>query len=147
MLSQTRNDTGYTFKHALTRDVAYETLLKSSRRKLHGDVADSMKQMLPRLVEIQPELLAYHYTEAELYTEAISYWQLGGKKAIQRSSNTEAVSHLTKGLELLTDLPSNPVRIQQELELLTTLGPALMATKGPAAADVKKVYDRARVFV
>jgi len=146
MLSQTQNDTGYTFKHALTRDVAYETLLKSSRRKLHGEVADSMKQMLPRLVEIQPELLAYHYTEAELYTEAISYWQLGGKKAIQRSSNTEAVSHLTKGLELLTDLPSNPVRIQQELELLTTLGPALMATKGPAAADVKKVYDRARAL-
>ena len=105
-----------------------------------------LKQMLPRLVEIQPELLAYHYTEAELYTEAISYWQLGGKKAIQRSSNTEAVSHLTKGLELLTDLPSNPVRIQQELELLTTLGPALMATKGPAAADVKKVYDRARAL-
>jgi predicted ATPase len=140
MLSQTQNDTGYTFKHALTRDVAYETLLKSSRRKLHGEVADSMKQMLPRLVEIQPELLAYHYTEAELYTEAISYWQLGGKKAIQRSSNAEAVSHLTKGLELL------PVRIQQELELLTTLGPALMATKGPAAADVKKVYDRARAL-
>ena len=146
MLSQTQKDTGYTFKHALTRDVAYETLLKSSRRKLHGEVADSMKQMLPRLVEIQPELLAYHYTEAELLDEAISYWQLGGKKAIQRSSNTEAVSHLTKGLELLTYLPSTPARIQQELELLTTLGPALMATKGPAAADVKKVYDRARTL-
>ena len=146
MLFQTQKETGYTFKHALTRDVAYETLLKSSRRKLHGEVADSMKQILPRLIETQPELLAYHYTEADLLDEAISYWQLGGEKAIQRSSNIEAVSHLTKGLELLKDLPSTSKRIQQELELLTTVGPALMATKGPGAADVKDVYDRARAL-
>ena len=146
MLTQTQKDTGYIFKHILTRDVAYGTLLKSSRRKLHGEVADSMRQLLPRIVETQPELLAYHYTEADLLDEAISYWQLGGKKAIQRSSNTEAVSHLTKELELLRDLPSTPTHIQQELELLTTLGPALMATKGPGAADVKNVYDRGRAL-
>jgi class 3 adenylate cyclase/predicted ATPase len=146
MLTQTQKDTGYIFKHVLTKDVAYGSLLKSSRRKLHGEVADSMKQLLPRIIETQPELLAYHYTEADLLDEAISYWQLSGKKAIQRSSNTEAVSHLTKGLELLRDLPSTPMHIQQELELLTTLGPALMATKGPGAADVKNIYDRGRAL-
>src|SRR5215216_450196 len=144
--SQTQKDTAYTFKHALTRDVAYETLLKASRRKLHRQVGDSMKEVLPRIIETQPELLAYHYTEAELLDQAISYWQLGGKKAIQRSANAEAICHLTKGLELLKNLPRTPMRIQQELELLTTLGPALMATKGPGAADVKKAYDRARVL-
>ena len=64
--------------------------------------------------------------------QAVPYWQRAGQRAIERSANVEAISHLTKGLELLKTLPDTPERIQQELDLQITLGPALMATKGYA---------------
>ena len=144
MLTQTQKDTGYTFKHVLTRDVAYGMLLKSNRRKLHGEVADSMKQILPRIIETQPELLAYHYTEADLLDEAVSYWQLGGEKAIQRSANAEAITYLRKGIELIRALPDTPERAQTELDLQLALGVPLIAAKGYAAAESREAYARAR---
>lgn len=147
MITQLQRDSSCTFKHALTRDVAYETLLKSRRRSLHRKVGDAIKQVIPYTIETQPELLAYHYTEAELFAEAIPLWQSGGRKAIQRSSNLEAVSHLTRGLELLDRLSGSTMQVQQqEIDLLTTIGPALMAIKGPASAEVKRVYDRAKLL-
>lgn len=142
--SQTQRDTAYTFNHTLTRDVAYETLLKVSRRKLHRQVGDSMKEVLHRIIETQPEILAYHYTEAELLDQAIPYWQLGGKKAIQRSANVEAIAHLSKGIELLRALPDTPERAQTELALQLDLGVPLIATKGYAAVESREVYARAR---
>src|SRR5207253_7752986 len=60
------------------------------------------------------------------------------------SANAEAISHLTKGLELLTALPDTPERAQQELDMLTILGPALIDTKGQAAPEVLQAYARAR---
>jgi predicted ATPase len=89
-------------------------------------------------------LLAYHYTEAGLIEQAIPHWQQAGQKAIARSAHAEAISHLTKGLEILTTLLDIPSRTQQELDMQTTLGPALMVTKGYAAPEVEQVYARAR---
>src|SRR5262249_6120914 len=60
--------------------------------------------------------------------------------------NPEAVQHLTTGLALLATLPETPARAQQELDLRTALGPALMATKGFAAPEVEQTYARARVL-
>jgi predicted ATPase len=93
---------------------------------------------------MQPELLAHHYTEANVLVQAIPYWQRAGQRAIERSANVEAISHLTQGLELLTTLPDTAERTQHELDLLTALGPALMATKGYAAPAVVQAYTRAR---
>ena len=76
--------------------------------------------------------------------EGIPYWQQAGERTIQRSANIEAIAHLTKGLELLRTLPDTPERTQQELTLQTTLGPALIATKGFGAPEVEKTYSRAR---
>jgi predicted ATPase len=64
--------------------------------------------------------------------------------ARERSANLEAVAHLTKGLEVLATLPDTPERAQQELVMQTTLGPALMHTKGQAAPEVLHAYARAR---
>jgi len=72
------------------------------------------------------------------------YWQRAGQRAIERSANAEAISHLTKGLELLTILPDTPERVQQELDTLTILGPALIDTKGQASSEVLQAYARAR---
>ena len=60
-------------------------------------------------------------------TQAIPYWQRAGQRAVERSANLEAISHLTKGLEVLATLPDTPERAQQELDVQITLGPALMA--------------------
>src|SRR5262249_7113342 len=94
-------------------------------------------------VETQPELLAHHYSEAGLIEQAIPYWQQAGERSSQRSANTEAISHLTKGLELLKTLPDMPARAQRELGLQVALGSPLMATKGWAVPEVEHAYTRA----
>jgi predicted ATPase len=93
---------------------------------------------------MQPERLAQHYTEAGLLAQALPYWQRAGQCAIERSANLEAISHLTKGLELLNTLPDTLERRQQELAVQTTLGRALSDTQGLAAPEVAAAYYRAR---
>jgi class 3 adenylate cyclase/predicted ATPase len=136
----------YIFKHALIQDTAYQSLLKSTRQQYHQRIAQVVEERFPELVETQPELLAHHCTEAGLSAQAVSYWQRAGQRAIERSANVEAVSHCTRGLEVLQHLPDSPARLQQELDLQTALGPALMATKGFAALEVEQVYARARTL-
>jgi class 3 adenylate cyclase/predicted ATPase len=136
----------YIFKHALIQDAAYQSLLKSTRQQYHQRVAQVLEQQFPETVEMQPELLAQHYTEAGLLAQAIPYWQRAGQRAVERSANLEAISHLTKGLELLNTLPDTPEHRQQELDVQTTLGWALSVTKGVAAPEVAVAYHRARVL-
>ena len=100
----------YLFKHALIQDAAYQSLLKSTRQQYHQQIAQVLAERFPDTVETQPELLAHHYTEAGLGEQAIPYWQRAGQRATQRSANVEAISHLTKGLELLKTLPDTPER-------------------------------------
>ncbi|MBI3303485.1 MAG: hypothetical protein HYZ72_15585 [Deltaproteobacteria bacterium] len=134
----------YLFKHALIQDTAYQSLLKSKRQQLHQQIAQVLTERFPETTETQPELLAHHYTEADLIEQALPYWLKAGERASQRSAHIEAINHLTKGLELLKALPDTPERTQQELALQTTLGLALIRTKGYAAPEVEKAYTRAR---
>jgi class 3 adenylate cyclase/predicted ATPase len=134
----------YLFKHALIQDTAYQSLLKSTRQQLHQQIARMLEGRFPEVKETQPELVAHHYTEAGLIEQAIPYWQQAGQRANQRSADIEAVSHLTRGLELLKTLPDTPTRTQHELMLQITLGPALMAAKGWAAPEREQAYARAR---
>jgi predicted ATPase len=136
----------YTFKHALIQEVAYQSLLKSTRQQYHQRIAQVLEARFPEVCETQPELLAQHYTEAGLSVQAIPHWQRAAQQALQRSAHVEAINHLTKGLELLTTLPDTPGRAQQELDLQLALGPALMATKGFAAPEVEQTYARARAL-
>jgi predicted ATPase len=138
--SQTR----YVFKHALIQETAYQSLLRSRRQQYHHKIAQVLEADFPDIVETQPEVLAHHYTEAGLSAQAISHWQRAGQRALGRSANLEAIAHLTKGLEVLNTLPDSLERTRQELGVQTTLGPALIATQGFAAAAVEQTYARAR---
>jgi predicted ATPase len=133
----------YLFKHALIQDTAYQSLLKSTRQHYHRQIAQVSAERFPETVEMQPELLAHHYTEAGLNTQAIPYWQQAGQRAIKCSANAEAISHLTKGLELLKTLPDAPERTRQELTLQIALGAPLIAIKGYAAPEVERTNTRA----
>jgi TOMM system kinase/cyclase fusion protein len=134
----------YSFKHALIRDAAYESLLRSKRRQHHAQIATVLQERFPEIVDSHPELLASHYQNACLAELAIPWWQDAGQKAIQRSANAEAIIHLTTALETLKTLPQSQPRAQQELALQVTLGVPLMLTKGYGAPEVERIYTRAR---
>jgi TOMM system kinase/cyclase fusion protein len=134
----------YRFRHALIRDAAYDSLLRSERRQYHRRIAQVLLERFADIVEAQPELLANHFTEAGLLEEAIPYWQRAGQRALERSANKEAIRHLTSGLQLVGRLPDGPARFQQELSFQIALGTASVATKGFAAQEVERIYERAR---
>ncbi|MBI3798900.1 MAG: AAA family ATPase [Deltaproteobacteria bacterium] len=94
----------YLFKHALIQDTAYQSLLKSTRQQYHRQIAQVLTGRFPETVETQPELVAQHFNEAGLIEQALPYWQRAGERASQRSAYVEAVTHLTKGLEVLKAL-------------------------------------------
>jgi class 3 adenylate cyclase/tetratricopeptide (TPR) repeat protein len=137
-------DATYQFKHALIRDAAYEALLRSRRKEPHSQIAKVLRVQFSERITSAPELLAHHYTEAGLIDQAIPCWQIAGQRAIERSANMEAISHLTKGLELVELLSDEAERIQQELTVQTILGPAFIAAKGYAAPEVERTFSRAR---
>ena len=136
----------YTFKHALTHDVAYQTLPQDQRRTLHARAARALLNLPPATAERRPEIVARHLTAAELPAEAIPHWLSAGRNAIRRSANAEAISHLRTGLDLLMRMPETRERDRQELQLQVTLGPVLIMTKTYAAAEVDHVYTRARAL-
>ena len=132
----------YTFKHVLVRDAAYESLLKSRRQQLHGRIARTMEEKFPDIVVSQPEILAHHFTEANLVEPAINYWLKAGNLALGRSANA-AVNHLKQGLKLVANINDQPTSGKLELLLQTSLGNALRATKGWSTESVKQAYTRA----
>ncbi len=134
----------YIFKHTLIQEVAYQSLLKSTRQQVHQRITQVLADQFPNLMKTQPELLAHHATEAGLTEPAITYWQRAGQHALQRSANVEAVAHFRRGLALLQTLSNIPERRQQELTLQAALAPALIATQGFAAPDVAHAYTRSR---
>src|SRR5262249_1367624 len=91
----------YSFKHALVQAAAYGSLLLARRQALHGGIAEVLEAQFPETLEASPELIAHHWTEAHLASKALSYWQLAGRRASERSANVESISHLTKGLDLV----------------------------------------------
>jgi predicted ATPase len=134
----------YTFKHALVRDAAYESMLKSRRQQLHGQVARVLEDRFADVVASQPEIVAHHFTEGGLLEPAIDYWLKAGHLALDRSANAEAVKHLRQGIELTQSLPSSLERARKELDFFLALGPALAATEGYATPQTLSVFSHAR---
>jgi predicted ATPase len=133
----------YVFKHALIQDAAYASLLRSTRQRVHQQIAQLFETRCPEVVEAQPEVVAHHYTEAACPEQAIGYWQQAGQQAARRAANQEAVRHLSTGLELLATLLETPERIQQELDLRVALASVLTATNGYASPEAEHAYARA----
>ncbi|WP_420964580.1 AAA family ATPase [Bradyrhizobium sp. B120] len=134
----------YTFKHALVQDAAYGSLLRSTRQLFHQRVAQVLVESFATLTQGQPEVLAYHYTEAGLAAQAIPQWQRAAQLSVGRAAHREAISQFNAALGLLAGLPAGSERSKQELEVRLGLGPALMAARGYAAPEVERTYERAR---
>ncbi len=136
-------ETTYTFKHALVQDAAYESLLFSRRKQLHGRIARAIEAKFAESARTSPEVLAHHYTEAGETTKAVDYWLKAAESASGRSANVEAANHLRVGLGLMEALPEGPERKLLELKLQIPLGAALITLKGAGSAEVEQVYTRA----
>src|SRR5262249_8311953 len=109
----------------------------------HTRIAQVLEEEFSERTETQPELLAYHYTEADRGAQAIPYWQRAGQRAVEHSANVEAISHFTKGLEVLQGRPDTLERAQREPALHLALAPPLRMTKGETAPETEGVYTRA----
>jgi predicted ATPase len=134
----------YTFKHALVRDAAYESLLKSRRQDLHARIAAVLEKAYPDVRARQPELVAHHLSEARLAERAINYWQLAADDAARRQAHQEAIAHCTHGLAMVSLVRDQTQRDQYELNLQVRLGSSAVGAKGWLAAEVRTAFNRAR---
>jgi len=115
-------DGAYAFRHALIQDAAYQSLLLSRRRQIHQDIAHALEQKFPEVAESQPDLVAQHYTAAELPEQAIPFWQQAGERASAGFAYREPVAHFEQALRLARALPESVERSRQILGLLLLLG-------------------------
>jgi class 3 adenylate cyclase/tetratricopeptide (TPR) repeat protein len=133
----------YVFKHALVAEAAYDSILRSDRRRLHAQIAHRLSEAFPAIAIEQPELLARHYGEAGEPEKAVEYWRDGGDAAIARGAYQEAVRHFDHGLELLAQIANDRVRLQCEIELTVSKGTALFSMLGYADPHVEATFARA----
>ncbi len=134
----------FTFKHALTQEVAYNSLLLERRRTMHERVAQGIETVLADRLEDHYSELAYHYSHSGNAEKAVKYLHKAGKQAIQRSAYAEAIEQLSSALTLLQTLPDTRERAEHELTLQIALGLPLIITKGYGVPEVARVYTRTR---
>jgi class 3 adenylate cyclase/predicted ATPase len=136
-------DIEYSFKHALTQEVAFGSVLNERRKELHRRTAAAIETLYAERLEDRYTELAHHYGRAGDAAKAVQYMGLVGEQALQRSAYAEALAHLTSGLELLKTLPKSPARDSQELQLQLELGEASRAVYGPASDQAEAAWSRA----
>jgi hypothetical protein len=136
-------DAVYTFKHALVRDAAYSTLLRSQRQELHARIASALEQHSPEIAETQPALLAHHFTQAGMTDRAIESWRVAGLRSVARSAHAEAGAHFGFALDLLAKLSPSELRDARELDLTLNLAVPLVAVRGFGTLRVEQCAARA----
>jgi class 3 adenylate cyclase/predicted ATPase len=133
----------YIFKHALTQEVVYNSLLLKRRKEIHEKIGEAIEQIFAERLEEFYEMLAYHFVQGEVWDKAITYLRQAGGRAMTKSAYVEAMAHLRKGLELLQTLPETAERAELELALQFDLAASLIVSKGGTAPEVEKAYVRA----
>jgi predicted ATPase/class 3 adenylate cyclase len=134
----------YTFNHALVQDAAYSSMLREERRHLHKRVATALGEKFPDTAESHPELVAYHYSQAQEKEAAIGFWIKAAQQAGKRSAFIEASTHLQTALEQVAEFPESEKRDKMELQLLEPFASASIAARGFGAAQTMQALMRAR---
>ena len=136
----------YSFRHALIQDAAYQSLLLARRRKHHAAIGQAMVDRFPEWAAAQPEIVAHHLTAADLVDAAIAAWQRAAESAIGRGAYVEALTQLSRGLDLIERLTTDDgVRAARALPLLLMRGRAetrRMHTQ--AVSTYREAVDKAR---
>lgn len=140
---ESRGATDYDFTHDRLREVASAELTLIRRRYLHRRVARALAELYAADIESWSGQIASHFDQAGMAEEAIIYYERAAVYAHQRYAEIEAADLLRRALALCREFPESEYRLQQELHLLATLGPALVTTAGYSAAEVGETYHRA----
>jgi tetratricopeptide (TPR) repeat protein len=111
-------ESSYIFKHALTQEVAYNSLLLKRRKDIHGKIATAIEALYPERLEEHCELLAYHYGRSTNTEKAVEYLELANQKAIKVHAMEEAKAHFDEAMGLLDALPETEVNRQRRISLL-----------------------------
>jgi class 3 adenylate cyclase/tetratricopeptide (TPR) repeat protein len=107
----------YTFKHALTHEVAYSNVLQQRRKKLHAQIMASIERLYADRLTEQIERLAHHALRGEVWDKALVYLRQASEKALGRSANREAWTHLEQSILVLRHLPQSRANLEQEVDL------------------------------
>jgi class 3 adenylate cyclase len=133
----------YSFKHALVRDAAYESLLKEKRQQIHARLVAALEGV----AGTPPELIAQHASRAQLPEKAIDYWHKAGAQAIAQPAYKEAIAHLTQALALAERMGENRAWQERRLLLLITLGQASIPLRGYGHPETVAAFSRAQQLV
>jgi tetratricopeptide (TPR) repeat protein len=136
----------YLFKHVITQEVTYETLLKQKRKELHSLVGQAMEELYADRLEEFYEMLAFHYRRAEDWSRAYRYNREAGLKAQSFSAYQEALSYLKAAFEALNKLPRTRTHLEQEIDLRFNMRSALfpLGKHDDWADHIRKAELRAR---
>jgi class 3 adenylate cyclase/tetratricopeptide (TPR) repeat protein len=144
LVAPTDQEGGYRFVHALLQEAAYESLLRSERRFLHGRAADAMAGATG--LAVRPEVLAAHYGLAGRPTEAIGQWERAGRRAARNSLYIEAAAHLTEALACLPELTDDELREATETRvslLLAQFKAAIDQASPVVGAQARRAFELA----
>ncbi|MDD2914372.1 MAG: AAA family ATPase [Gallionella sp.] len=130
------------FKHALIQEAAYQSQTKTGRQTVHGRIAMELQNSFPDVATAQPELLAWHFTEAGETRQSVEYWHKAGQLAAGSSANLEAMKHFNSALQLLITLPTDMDRNRTELTVLVSFCPVLYAVKGYGSEEATRANTR-----
>lgn len=134
----------YAFSHALYEEVLYAGIPPAQRARLHQQIGERIEAAYASQPAAVAVLLARHFEQSLDIARAVRYAQLAAEQAANRYAYREALVHLDKGLNWLTELPPGGEKLQRELKLQVAKADALMATQGFAAAETGAAFDRAR---
>jgi class 3 adenylate cyclase/tetratricopeptide (TPR) repeat protein len=115
----------YTFKHALTHEVAYSSLLQERRHALHAGIVAALERLAPERLAEQAERLAHHALRGEVWDKALGYFRQAGEKALAQSAYPEAVGYFELALDALKHLPEERYTHEQAIALRLALRSAL----------------------
>jgi class 3 adenylate cyclase/tetratricopeptide (TPR) repeat protein len=133
----------YTFKHALTYDVAYGGLLTERRKALHRAIVDALERLYSDRLVDRVEQLAHHALRGEMKDRAVRYLHQAADKAAARSAHREALTLLAQALSVLDELPETPETLATTADMSIALATSRVAVQGSGADDVETAYRRA----
>jgi class 3 adenylate cyclase/tetratricopeptide (TPR) repeat protein len=137
-------ESDYTFKHALTQEVAYDSMLNERRRQIHERTAAALEEMFAAKLDDHFAELAHHYNRSGNAPKAIQYLRLAGEQARTRSAYDDAVRYLREALATLATMPESHERDRTELSLQMALGPLVISLQGFSSPELVQILERAQ---
>jgi class 3 adenylate cyclase/tetratricopeptide (TPR) repeat protein len=133
------------FSHALLQEAAYDSMVRTHRRRLHRDVADVLVTRFAGRADREPEVVAHHFASGAEPAKSIPFWHAAGLRALERAAFVEAAGHFERGVEALDADPDAALDEATRSEFLSHLAASLQAGRGYAAPGVDDAYTRARI--